>query len=211
MSADDVAMGKQVGEALVQSMNGRGKMVAILGLLGNTSSQGRLRGLKQVLADNPGVELVQQDNADWKRTKAQSVAESMLASHPDLKGIWAADDGMALGALDAVRAKGQAHKIGVVGIAGVEEAVRAVLAGDMVGTAGIDAVEQGGRGLAIAWHARSGELDVASLPREHREFYFGTTLLTKDNAQKFLDTVLAAKGDRDWNDIWANVTGQIRY
>ena len=211
MSADDVAMGKQVGDALVQSMNGQGKIGAILGLLGNTSSQGRLRGLKEVLADNPGVELVEQDNADWKPTKAQSVAESMLASHPDLKGIWAADDGMALGALEAVKAKGQAGKIGVVGIAGVEEAVRAVLAGDMVGTAGIDAVEQGGRGLAIAWQARSGELDVALLPREHREFYFGTTLLTKDNAQRFLDTVIAAKGDRDWSDIWANVTGQIRY
>jgi ribose transport system substrate-binding protein len=211
MSADDVVMGKQVGEALVRSMNGQGKIAAILGLLGNTSSQGRLRGLKQVLAENPRVELVQQGNADWERTKAQSVAESMLASHPDLRGIWAADDGMALGALEAVKAKGQADKIGVVGIAGVEEAVRAVLAGDMVGTAGIDAVEQGGRGLAIAWHARSGELDVASLPREHREFYFGTTLLTKDNAQKFLDTVIAAKGDRDWNDIWVNVTGQIRY
>ncbi len=211
MSADDVAMGKQVGEALVHSMNGQGKIGAILGLLGNTSSQGRLRGLRQVLADNPGVELVQQDNADWKPTKAQSVAASMLASHPDLRGIWAADDGMALGALEAVKAKGQAGKIGVVGIAGVEEAVRAVLAGDMVGTAGIDAVEQGGRGLAIAWQARSGELDVALLPREHREFYFGTTLLTKDNAQRFLDTVIAAKGDRDWSDIWANVTGQIRY
>jgi ribose transport system substrate-binding protein len=211
MSADDVVMGKQVGEALVRSMDGQGKIAAILGLLGNTSSQGRLRGLKQVLAENPRVELVQQDNADWERTKAQSVAESMLASHPDLKGIWAADDGMALGALEAVKAKGQVDKIGVVGIAGVEEAVRAVLAGDMVGTAGIDAVEQGGRGLAIAWHARSGELDVASLPREHREFYFGTTLLTKDNAQKFLDTVIAARGDRDWNDIWVNVTGQIRY
>jgi ribose transport system substrate-binding protein len=86
MSADDVAMGKQVGDALVQSMNGQGKIGAILGLLGNTSSQGRLRGLKQVLADNPGVELVEQDNADWKPTKAQNVAESMLASHPDLKG-----------------------------------------------------------------------------------------------------------------------------
>jgi ribose transport system substrate-binding protein len=211
MSADDVAMGKQVAEALVQSMNGQGKIGAILGLLGNTASQGRLRGLRQVVAGHSGVELVQQTNADWERTKAQSVAESMLASHPDLKGNWAADDGMALGALDAVKAKGHAHKIGVVGIAGIEEAVRAVLAGDMVGTAGIDAVEQGGRGLAIAWRARSGELDVASLPREHREFYFGTTLLTKDNAQKFLDTVLAAKGDRDWNDIWVNVTGQIRY
>jgi ribose transport system substrate-binding protein len=45
MSADDVAMGKQVAEALVQSMHGQGKMGAILGLLGNTSSQGRLRGL----------------------------------------------------------------------------------------------------------------------------------------------------------------------
>jgi ribose transport system substrate-binding protein len=211
MSADDVAMGRQVGEALVQSMDGQGKIAAILGLLGNTSSQGRLRGLKQVLAENPRVELVQQDNADWDPTKAQSVAASMLASHPDLKGIWAADDGMALGALEAVKAKGRADKVGVVGIAGVEEAVRAVLAGDMVGTAGIDAVEQGGRGLAIAWHARSGELDVASLPREHREFYFRTTLLTKDNAQQFLDTVIAAKGDRDWNDIWVNVTGRIRY
>ena len=211
MSADDVAMGKQVAEALVQSMSGEGKIGAILGLLGNTSSQGRLSGLKQVLANHPGVDLVQLDNADWIPTKAQRVAESMLDSHPDLKGIWAADDGMALGALEAVKANGRANKVGVVGIAGVEEAVRAVLAGDMVGTAGIDAVEQGGRGLAIAWHAKSGELDVASLPREHREFYFRTTLLTKDNAQKFLDTVVAAKGDRDWNDIWVNVTGQIRY
>ena len=211
MSADDVAMGKQVAEALVQWMDGQGKIGAILGLLGNTSSQGRLRGLKQVLADHPGVELVEQVNADWIPAKAQSVAASMLASHPDLKGIWAADDGMALGALKAVKAKGRVRKVGVVGIAGVEEAVRAVLAGDMVGTAGIDAVEQGGRGLAIAWYARSGELDVASLPREHREFYFVTTLLTKDNAQRFLDTVVAAKGDRDWNDIWVNVTGPIRY
>src|SRR3954452_15644070 len=101
MSADDVAMGKQVAEALVQWMDGQGKIGAILGLLGNTSSQGRLRGLKQVLADHPRVELVQQHNADWKPAKAQRVAESMLASHPDLKGIWAADDGMALGAIEA--------------------------------------------------------------------------------------------------------------
>jgi ribose transport system substrate-binding protein len=210
MSADDVAMGRQVAEALVRWMNGRGQIGAILGLLGNTSSQGRQRGLKQVLAEHREIELVQQDNADWQPAKAQRVAESMLAAHPDLKGIWAADDGMALGALKAVKAKGRSQEIGVVGIAGVEAAVRAVLAGDMVGTAGIDAVEQGGRGLAIAWHAQSGELDVASLPREHREFYFGTTLLTKDNAQKFLDTVIAAKGDRDWNDIWVNVSGPIR-
>jgi ribose transport system substrate-binding protein len=204
MSADDAAMGKQVAEALVTWMHGRGKIGAILGLRGNTASQGRLRGLKQVLADHPSVELVRQDNADWQRAKAQSLAESMLAAHPDLNGIWAADDGMALGALEAVKANGRARKTGVVGIAGVEEAVRAVLAGDMVGTAGIDAVEQGGRGLAIAWHAQAGDLDVALLPREHREFYFGTTLLTKRNAQKFLDTMIAAQGDRDWNDIWVS-------
>ena len=75
MSADDVAMGNQVAKALVQSMNEQGKIGAILGLLGNTSSQGRLRGLKQVLADHPGVELVRQDNADWLPTKARRVAE----------------------------------------------------------------------------------------------------------------------------------------
>src|SRR5262245_28339758 len=93
MSADDVAMGRQVAEALVRRMDGRGQIGAILGLLGNTSSQGRLRGLKQVLAAHPEVELVQQDNADWQPAKAQSVAESMLDAHPDLAGIWAADDG----------------------------------------------------------------------------------------------------------------------
>jgi ribose transport system substrate-binding protein len=107
MSADDVAMGKQVAEPLVQWMDGQGKIGAILGLLGNTSSQGRLRGLKQVLADHPGVDLVEQVNADWIPAKAQSVAASMLASHPDLEGIWAADAGMALGALKAVKAKGR--------------------------------------------------------------------------------------------------------
>src|SRR3954469_21780771 len=77
MSADDVAMGKQVAEPLVQWMDGQGKIGAILGLLGNTSSQGRLRGLKQVLADHPGVDLVEQVNAGIP-AKAQSVAASML-------------------------------------------------------------------------------------------------------------------------------------
>jgi hypothetical protein len=51
---------------------------------------------------------------------------------------------------------------------------------------------------------------VASLPREHREFYFRANLLSKDNAQQVPDTLVAAKGIRDWNDIRVNVTGQIR-
>jgi hypothetical protein len=63
----------------------------------------------------------------------------------------------------------------------------------MVGTAGIDAVEQGRARPGGRLYPQSGELDVASLPREHREFYFRTTLLSKDNAQQFLDTVVAAR------------------
>jgi hypothetical protein len=65
-------------------------------------------------------------------------------------------------------------------------------------------------GRAAAGRAR----DLEPAPeRRHavRQFSCRTTLLSKDNAQHFLDSVVAAKADRDGNDSWVNVTGLIRY
>ena len=110
MTADDVAMGKQVGEALVRSMGGQGKMGAILGLPGNTSSQGRLRGLKQVLADNPGVELVQQQNADWEPTKAQQRGRVDARRPPRPQGDLGGGRRHGPWRPQAVKAEGQARR-----------------------------------------------------------------------------------------------------
>jgi hypothetical protein len=59
--------------------------------------------------------------------------------------------------------------------------------------------------------AYTGELDLASLPHEQREFYFGTTLVTAENAQEWLDAQVLGTPEYDWTDPWSNVIGPIQY
>ena len=78
---------------------------------------------------------------------------------------------MALGALEALRAEGRAGKVPVTGIDGIQLAVEAILAGEMAGTVAWDPFWQGGMGLSIGYHAKTGKFDPAKEPKEHREFY----------------------------------------
>ncbi|MGI9500826.1 MAG: sugar ABC transporter substrate-binding protein, partial [Geminicoccaceae bacterium] len=65
----------------------------------------------------------------------------------------------------------------------------------------------GGMGLSIGYHAAIGEIDIASEPKEHREFYGTGIIVTADTVADFksMDTSL------DYKDFWGKATGQIQY
>ena len=127
---DGISAGEFCARELFKKMGGKGKVVAIKGMLANSIAIDRYKGLENELAKAPGIELVASDTAEWDRTKAFEKMKSFLVANPDIGGVWAANDNMALGALEAIRAAGLAGKVLVTGCDGITEMLDAVAAGE---------------------------------------------------------------------------------
>ncbi|WP_103680962.1 ABC transporter substrate-binding protein [Alkalispirochaeta sphaeroplastigenens] len=91
---------------LVDKLGGEGKIVAINGIAGHPANTARVRGYTEVFGDAPGIEILNQVNADWDNALGQSTMQNLLATYPDINGVWV-QDGMAEGALRAIRSAGR--------------------------------------------------------------------------------------------------------
>ena len=213
MAADDIQMGYDTAKAMFEKLGGKGKVLHIQGQLGNTPTIRRFEGFKKALKEYPGIEFLEAQSADWDQTKAQSLVESWLVKYPQIDGIHAAGDMHALGAAAAIKAARPEllGKILITGCAGDEPTTKAIIAGEVFATAGIDAKWQGGIGLAMAQNALAGKYDPSKEPKERREFYFKTSVVTKENAQEWYDTVVKGSPKYDWNDPFKNFLRQITY
>jgi ribose transport system substrate-binding protein len=212
ISFSGVPYGKAMAEALFKAMGGKGGIVALGGIQSNIPAIERKQGLDEALAANPDIELLDFQVANWSETEALEKTNAWLTQFGDkIGGIWAANDGMALAAVEALRADGRAGQVPVTGIDGIQLAVEAILAGEMAGTVAWDPYWQGGMGLSIGYHAATGQFDPAKEPKDHREFYGTGVIITADNAQEYYDSNIKAEPELDWNDIWGRVSGQIQY
>jgi ribose transport system substrate-binding protein len=90
-------------EWLVEQLGGEGDVVVINGIAGHPANEARYDAVKEVFAENPGIEVVQETNADWDQATAQQEMSNILASQPNIDGVWT-QDGMARGVLQAVQA-----------------------------------------------------------------------------------------------------------
>ena len=208
---DGVKSGSAITEALIKAMGGKGGIVALGGIISTTAAIERKKGLDQTLKAHPDVELLDFQVANWKSTEAYDLTASLLTRFGDkIKGIWAANDDMGTGALEALRAEGLAGKVPVVGIDGIKAAIDAVKAGEYAATITSDPFWQGGMGLSIGYHAATKGFDPAKEPKDHREFYGRTTTITKENVADYIKTNVDAKPSYDWNDLWGRCEGQIR-
>ncbi|WP_210529989.1 sugar ABC transporter substrate-binding protein [Rubellimicrobium arenae] len=211
VSFDGVEYGGRTAQVLIDAIGGSGGIVALGGILSNTAAIDRRTGLEATLAANPNVELLDFQVADWQSGKAFDTTSAWLTRFgPDIKGIWAANDDMAIGALEALRAEGLQGQIPITGIDGIQTAVEAVRAGEMTATVFWDPFWQGAMGLSIPYHARTGTFDPAAEPPEHREFYGSATVVTTENAESFYAEHIAATPQLDFEDLWGRVSGQIR-
>jgi ribose transport system substrate-binding protein len=133
IAPDNVFMGSVVANQVLQAMGGEGEIVMTQGALGHTGAQGRAKGFKQVLANYPKVQLVDEQPADWDVTKVARIWDSILTKFPNLKAGFFHNDDMALAANNVIKAKSRA---GIVlgGVDAMPPAVNAVLDGTMIAT-----------------------------------------------------------------------------
>ncbi len=88
---------------LAQQLHGQGNIIIINGIAGHPANEARYNGVKEILAQNPGIHVLNVVNANWDEATGQQKMATILASQPHIDGIWS-QDGMAQGALQAVLA-----------------------------------------------------------------------------------------------------------
>lgn len=132
---DNEEGGRKSAAALISRMGGEGSIALLEGIRGVDNGEARKRGfLRAVQETNGKVQLVAQDTAEWATELAQMKVESMLNTRPDLKGVFCANDMMALGAIQAIASAGRAGDVLVAGYDNIPPATDAVRAGTLHAT-----------------------------------------------------------------------------
>lgn len=129
IGSDNVEAGRKGADYVASTLgpDARGPVLVIEGLAGNITGQKRAQGFKDELAKAaPGLQVVASLPGDWDRGKAANITNDTLTQYPDLRAIFAANDVMALGAVETVYAAGQGDSIIVVGVDGNKDAVKSI-------------------------------------------------------------------------------------
>ncbi|MFK5977503.1 MAG: substrate-binding domain-containing protein [Rhizobiaceae bacterium] len=84
-------------EWLAKAIGGKGNVVAINGVAGHPANEMRASGYREVFANYPDIKIVNEVNANWDQAQGQQAMQNLLATYPDLAGVWV-QDGMAAGA-----------------------------------------------------------------------------------------------------------------
>ena len=175
--------GKSIGEALGPQGGG---VIMLPGVQDSTTSQTRVAGFKDALKAYPNVKVLEERPANWDQQKGFQETQTMLAKYGDqVKGIWAADDAMMLGAIEAVK---QANRPDIK------------FASDGIYPPTIDYIKQGvpivgetfhrgymaaSIGLYTAYQAATGALDVSKMPQEQRDSLFKLACVSPQNYQDY--------------------------
>ena len=132
IGSDNEAAGAQGADYVAKVLGGEasGPVLVIEGLSGNITGQKRARGFaNRIKMIAPGLKVVASLPGDWDRMKAANITNDILTRYPDLKAIFAANDGMALGAVESAYSAGKGKDIVIVGVDGNSDAVKSIKAG----------------------------------------------------------------------------------
>jgi ribose transport system substrate-binding protein len=130
VGSDDVEVGYVGAKALFQGLGGKGLLLAIEGNPAAPTSRDRVKGMKRALVEFPGIRLLDSVNGMYQRPEAKKMVAQALSKHSRIDGIWAANDVMAFGALDALGEAGRIAKI--VGANGLDDAIKHIENGVML-------------------------------------------------------------------------------
>jgi ABC-type sugar transport system substrate-binding protein len=136
LQSDFVQEGKRAAVQLAKATKGKAKILELEGTTGASAAIDRKKGFDAAIKQCPGMKIITSQDGDFTRAKGQSVAETLLQSHPDATAIYAHNDEMALGAIAAAKAIGRTpgKDLQIVSVDGEKDGLKAVAAGDLYAT-----------------------------------------------------------------------------
>jgi erythritol transport system substrate-binding protein len=177
----------QGAEAWAEAMGYKGTYVELLGKPSDNNAQVRSDGYKGVISQYADLKKVGEEIANWDRQQGQQKMEALLAKNPDINGVIAGNDEMALGAINALKEANKLAQVKVLGFDGNQDAVNAVKNDEMVATVLQPIVE--GTTKAVTQLDSVIKSGATGVPDEKQAL--DCTLINKDNADKVNNFVLS--------------------
>lgn len=174
VATDNVAAAIAAADTLTALIGGAGKVGLLPFVPGAATSEMREAGFKEGLAKHPTVHLVSTLYTHSDVAKAMSATQDMLTAHPDLKGIFAANEAACIGAMRAIEAAGKTGEVKLVAFDASEDQVTALESGLVQALIVQNAFRMGYDGVKTAYD------HIQGLPVEKR-IDTGVVIVTKDN------------------------------
>ena len=178
VAGDNTAFGRVAGEFFRERMQGGGKIVVLRGIP-TTIDNERVEAF-QAAIEGSGIEIVGMEHGNWNRDDAFEVMQDFLSRHAEIDAVWASDDDMAVGALEAINQAGRQDQMWVLGGAGMKEMVKRLMDGDTVVPANVTYPP-----AMISTAIELTALNYVSRAPVSGRFIIGSVLITPENAESF--------------------------
>ena len=104
VNVDEMDFGATGAQWLVDQLEGKGKIIMLNGISGFTSNEMRKQGAHEVFEKYPDIEIIAEQDAKWDYATAKTVVADLLATYPEIDGVWSQGGAMTLGAIEAFQA-----------------------------------------------------------------------------------------------------------
>jgi ribose transport system substrate-binding protein len=188
VGTENVVGGRKAGRYIAEKLDDGGELAIIAGIPGSQVGIERVDGLKQGLEEGGGgVKIVKELPGNFERDQAVGAMEDILQTNPDVDAVFAANDQMALGAIESIGARKKTDQIMLVGFDGALEATQKIIAGEMEATVAQDPYGMGKIGVQTAQRRLDGE-------SVKRKVNTGARMVTPDNAERYFEEVRGKLG-----------------
>ena len=181
IGSDFLDQGQRAAEQMIEATGGEATIAILLGSPGNLVTTQRTDGFVQSIEEQDGMEIVAEQTGDFTREGGQEVTAQLIQANPDIDAIYAENDEMALGALQALRDAGRTpgDDVMLVSIDGTQEAVQAVVDGEIFAV-----VESNPRFGPLAFDVAQRYLNGEAIPSK---LLIEDAIYTQDNAEQDID------------------------
>jgi ribose transport system substrate-binding protein len=130
VAGNNTVMGQVSAEYIIERLGGQGKIVILRGIP-TTIDNERFDAFME-LVEETDIEVLDSRYANWNRDDGFIVMQDFLTRFPEIDAVWAQDDDIALGVVEALRQAGRDNELFVVGGAGMKEIIKGVMDGDQL-------------------------------------------------------------------------------
>jgi len=191
VGADDFEIGYREARYLFEKLGAKGKIVVIEGTPAAPTNRERVRGYQRAFAEFPGIQVLGSGIGNYQQVDAKRVMEKFLTEHQEIDAVLSANDSMALGVLEALKAANRTAI--VIGINGILPAVKQIEAGGMLASVDFNMFKIG----CIATRAAVRHLRKEPLPEK---VMLPAEVIDKTNYKAWLVPV-DQRTCPDWSDV----------
>lgn len=178
VAGDNPGFGRVAGEFFKERLPDGGNVIVLRGIP-TTIDNERVEAFEAAI-EGSGIEIVGMEHGNWNRDDAFEVTQDLLSRNSDVVAVWASDDDMAVGAIEAINQAGREGEMWVLGGAGMKEMIQRVMDGDEMVPANVT-YPPAMIGTAIELTA----LNFVGNAPVSGEFIIGSVLITGDNAEQY--------------------------